>query len=76
MTQDPDSPTIVYRAATSIEAASVVAALEAAGIKATATGTFTSSFQAEAPGDVQVVVRQSQAEKAGDVIEKWKAESS
>jgi hypothetical protein len=74
MTKDPDSPTVVYRAATSVEAASVVTALEAAGIEATVTGTFTSGFQAEAPGDVQVVVRYSQAEKAHDLIDKWKAE--
>ena len=73
MTHDPDSPTVVYRAATSVEAASVVTALEAAGIEATLTGTFTSGFQTEAPGDVQVVVRYSQAEKARDLIEKWEA---
>lgn len=76
MPQDPDSPTVVYRAATSIEAASVVAALEAEGIKATVTGTFTAGFQAEAPGDVQVVVRHSEAEQARVLIEKWEADSS
>jgi hypothetical protein len=74
MTKDPDSPTVVYRAATNIEAASVVTALEAAGIEATVTGSFTSGFQAEAPGDVQVVVRHSQAVKARDLIDKWKAD--
>ncbi|MBP87692.1 MAG: hypothetical protein CMJ64_13370 [Planctomycetaceae bacterium] len=74
MTTDPDSPTVVYRAATNIEAAPIVAALEAEGIEATVTGTFTSGFQAEAPGDVQVVVRQSQAEKASELIAKWEAE--
>jgi hypothetical protein len=76
MTNDPDSPTVVYRAATGIEASSVVTALEAEGIEATVTGTFTSSFQAEAPGDVEVVVRHSQAEKARGFIEKWEAEQS
>ena len=70
MTTDPDSPTVVFRAANSVEAASVVTALEAEGIEARATGTFTSSFQAEAPGQVEVVVRQSQAEKARDVLAK------
>ena len=74
MTQDPDSPTVVYRAATNIEAGALVAALEVEGIEATVTGTYTAGFQAEAPGDVQVVVRQSQAEKAAALIEKWKAD--
>lgn len=68
MTSDPNSPTVVHRAATAVEAASIVTALEGAGIEAQATGTFTSSFQAEAPGQVEVVVRQSDAEKAQEVL--------
>lgn len=70
MTADPNSPTVVYRAANSMEASSVVSALESEGIEARATGTFTSSFQAEAPGDVEVVVRQSEAEQARAILDK------
>ena len=53
-----------------MEASSVVSALESEGIEARATGTFTSSFQAEAPGDVEVVVRQSEAEQARAILDK------
>ena len=58
----------------SVEAAAVVTALEAEGVETTTTGTYTSAFQAEAPGSVQVVVRQSQADKALAIIEKFEAE--
>ena len=75
MSSDPDSPTVVFRAATSIEAAAVVTALEAEGIEATTTGNFTASFQAEAPGSVQVVVRQSQADKARTILQRLESEA-
>ncbi|MCA9122310.1 MAG: DUF2007 domain-containing protein [Planctomycetaceae bacterium] len=68
MTPDPDSPTIVYCAENAIEAGAIVTALESEGIETTTTGSYTSGFQAEAPGQVQVVVRQSQAEKARLVL--------
>lgn len=68
MTSDPNSPTVVYRANTSIEASAIVTALEAEGIETTTTGDFTANFQAEAPGTVDVVVRQSQADKARAII--------
>ena len=74
MSSDPDSPTVVYRAATSIEAAAIVTALEAEGIETTTTGNYTSAFQAEAPGSVQVVVRQSQADKARTIIDRLEDE--
>ncbi|MEX0819443.1 MAG: DUF2007 domain-containing protein, partial [Pirellulaceae bacterium] len=75
MTNDPDSPTIVYSAVNSVEAASVVTALEAEGIEATTTGSYTSGFQAEAPGEVKVVVRLSQADKARGVLERLEREA-
>ncbi|MEO8494534.1 MAG: DUF2007 domain-containing protein [Planctomycetota bacterium] len=75
MTSDPDSPTIVYSADNAIEAGAIVTALEAQGIKTTTTGSYTSGFQAEAPGQVQVVVRQSQAELARNVIERFEQEA-
>ena len=75
MTSDPNSPTIVYSAENPIEAGAVVTALEAEGIEATTTGSYTSGFQAEAPGQVQVVVRQSQAAKARQVLERLEREA-
>ncbi|MBC8356706.1 MAG: DUF2007 domain-containing protein [Planctomycetes bacterium] len=75
MTSDPDSPTIVYSAANAIEAAAIVTALEAEGIEATTTGSFTSGFQAEAPGEVKVVVRQSQADKARRTLDQLEDEA-
>jgi hypothetical protein len=75
MKTDPNSPTVVFRADNAIEAGAIVTALEAEGIETTTTGTYTSGFQAEAPGQVQVVVRQSQADKARGVIERLEQEA-
>jgi hypothetical protein len=75
MTTDPNSPTVVYSADNAIEAAAIVTALEAEGIETTTTGSYTSGFQAEAPGTVQVVVRQSQAEKALAILERLEDEA-
>ena len=75
MTTDPNSPTVVYSADNAIEAAAIVTALEAEGIKTTTTGSYTSGFQAEAPGPVQVVVRQSQAEQAYAVLDRLEEEA-
>jgi hypothetical protein len=47
-----------------IEAAEIVNALADHGIKATAVGGFTSGFKADAPGDVQVLVRVGDFEEA------------
>ncbi|MBI2477343.1 MAG: hypothetical protein HYV60_01435, partial [Planctomycetia bacterium] len=50
-------------------------ALEAEGIETTTTGSYTSGFQAEAPGEIQVVVRQSQAEKALTILQRLEEEA-
>jgi hypothetical protein len=75
MTSDPNSPTVIYSADNAIEAAAIVTALEAEGIETTTTGSYTSGFQAEAPGPVEVVVRQSQAEKAHAILERLEEEA-
>lgn len=75
MTSDPNSPTVVYSADNPIEAGAIATALEAEGIETTTTGSYTSGFQAEAPGPVQVVVRQSQAEKALHILAQLEQES-
>ena len=50
------------------EAILMVQALEARGITAHIAGALTSGFRAEAPGEVQVVVRQSDLTQARDVL--------
>lgn len=75
MESDPNSPTVVFRAPTSVVAAAVITALEAEGIQAEMTGSFTSSFQAEAPGLVEVVVRRSEADRACAILERLRSEA-
>jgi Putative prokaryotic signal transducing protein len=75
MTFDPDSPTTIHSAVDAIEAAAVVAALEAEGIKATTTGSYTSGFQAEAPGEIQIVVQKSHADQARAILEQLEDEA-
>ena len=53
---------------TEIEAAVIVAALERNGIQAVAAGALTSGFRAEAPGEVQVLVKRSDADRAEHVL--------
>lgn len=65
---DPNSPVVVARVESSAEATAIRTALEAEGITTFATGTHTSMFQAEAPGRVEVVVRNSQASQARDIL--------
>lgn len=59
---------VLARAKNEVEAASLVTALSAYEIDATATGGFTAGFRAEAPGDVQVVVKQSDVERAKEAL--------
>jgi hypothetical protein len=54
-----------------LEAAAVVAALTEQDIHATTTGSFTAGFQAEAPGQVSVVVKSSDLEAARQVLDKF-----
>lgn len=68
MSRDPQSPVEVAKVPTDIEAASIVTLLEEQGIKATATGSYTSGFRAEAPGWVAVVVRQEDKARAEAIL--------
>lgn len=68
MSSDPHSPVEVAKVPTDIEAASVVTLLESQGVKATATGSYTSGFRAEAPGWVAVVVRQEDRARAEAIL--------
>ncbi len=69
MPVDPQSPVEVAKVPTDIEAASLITVLQEAGIKATATGSYTSGFRAEAPGWVAVVVREEDRQRAEKILQ-------
>jgi hypothetical protein len=65
-----DETLVVLRSvANEIEAALIVNVLGDYGIAATATGGFISGFKAEAPGDVCVLVKQSELQVARQALE-------
>jgi hypothetical protein len=68
MSHDLDAPQVVAKAANEVEAAIIVAALEAHGIEGKAVGVFASTFRAEAPGDVSIVVRQRDLARAQEAL--------
>lgn len=63
MSQDPNSPRVLARLPTEIDAVLLVDHLEGSGIKAMIGGAGTSTGWPEAPGDVQVLVRASDLER-------------
>jgi hypothetical protein len=64
MADDPNRPCELLSVANEIEAAGIVTALAAYDIVASTTGAFTSGLRAEAPGDVHIVVRRSDLDRA------------
>jgi hypothetical protein len=73
---EPENLTILIRVPSEIEAAPLVAALELENIHVTMTGGFTAGFIAEAPGDVQIKVLESDLQRAKLAIEKFQSENS
>ncbi len=65
---DNESLVTVAERADEMSATILVSVLEDAGIKAVATGGFTSGFRAEAPGMVKVQTFEKDAERAKQVI--------
>jgi len=65
---DLNNPTTLTRYCSEVDAAAILAALSESGIQGTTTGSFTTGFQTEAPGDVTVVVRQSDLPRAQEVL--------
>ena len=68
MTTDPNNPELLESFRSDIEAATIVAALEAHGIQASTTGGYTAGFRAEAPGNVNVIVRHQDLDLAKQVL--------
>ena len=71
MSADPNNPTRLTSCANEIEAAAVIGALQDAGIDAQMVGGFTSGFRAEAPGDVEIVVRECDLDVAKKTLQKF-----
>ncbi len=77
MTTDPDNPTVLESFPNDLEAANVVAALNAHGVEASTTGGYIAGFRAEAPGNVNVIVRHRDLDRAKQVladIKKWRTD--
>ena len=64
MTVQSNSPCELLSAANEVEAAGIVTALAEYDIEASVTGGFTSGLKAEAPGDIQILVRRSDLDRA------------
>ncbi len=71
---DPTRPMKLETFNDDYQASILVTRLEEHGIKATSVGGFVSGFQAESPGYVDVVVLQSEFERAKSLYENWKTE--
>jgi hypothetical protein len=74
MTDESNSPCALVSVASEIQAAGVVSALAEYDIQASVTGGFTSGFKAEAPGGVQIVVRQSDLDRAKAALAEIRAD--
>ncbi len=75
VTDDPNRPVVLVDVLTEAHAAMIVAALAERGIEAHATGGLTSGLRAEAPGQVHILVRAEDAERARDALDDVQAET-
>ena len=74
MTPDSNKPEILIRVENDIIATAIVTGLAAHGITASTTGSYTASFVAHAPGDVQVLVRHSDLAQAKEALNELQQE--
>jgi hypothetical protein len=74
MTTDSNKPEILTRVENDIIATAIVTGLAAHGISASTTGSYTASFLAQAPGDVQVLVRHSDLARAKEAFDELQQE--
>ena len=71
---DPTSPRKLETFNDNLQASILVSRLDENGIHATAVGGFTSGFQAESPGYVDVVVRRADYDDAKKLLDSWRSE--
>ncbi len=64
MPADPNNPEVLTSVRTDVEASAIVAALASRGIEASTTGVYTAGFRAEAPGNVNVIVKYGDLDRA------------
>ena len=76
MTDDPNTAVELTTAANVMESAAIVAALKAEGIETVTTGEFTAGFLAEAPGNVQIVVKSCDLARAQELLQRFKEDDS
>lgn len=69
MPDDPNQPTLLTAVPSEPQALMIVAALEDENIPAWIMGALTSGFRAAAAGQVQVLVRKSDAERAREILQ-------
>jgi len=65
----PDDPMVLTSVPTEAEASAIVLALQDYEIEARAVGGFTSGFQAESPGEVQIVVKTDDLARATTALQ-------
>lgn len=68
MPDDPNCPMVLTTVPTEVQAEMIVAALAGRGVEARTEGGLTGGFRAEAPGRVQVIVRQADLEQAQNAL--------
>ena len=74
MPEDANIPVPLTSLPDDMLASAVVAALQNGGVEAVATGGFTAGFRAEAPGDVQIMVKQQDQERAQALLDAFQAD--
>ena len=73
MPDDPNQPTLLTAVSSEPQAVMIVASLEDEEIPAWIMGALTSGFRAATPGQVQVLVRQSDVERAREILQTLQA---
>jgi hypothetical protein len=68
MTPDPNRPEVLLSVPNEIEAAAITTALAEYGVEAFAAGGYTSGFRAEAPGNVKVLVKHADLDRAKQAL--------
>ena len=75
MPDDANRPVVLTSVPSETQAAMIVAALDRENIPAQVQGALTSAFRAEVPGEVQVLVRQADLDRAHEILETLATES-
>lgn len=68
MGEHSNKPVVVATAANELDAAVLIAVINAAGIEAYTEGELTSQFRAEAPGEVRILVREEDFARAREAL--------